>query len=535
MAVVLLQAGAGWSRSGNVICSEGGRGRSPPQRLVRIIESPSAGVKRRTALQWPELVAASRVVCYSRSMLLRRAWTHDGGCRGGLCARRRLVRPAPPRHRGRSRGALPGLHRSTRCRRGPVRRARSSPTGSSTARSTACCTRSIRIRASSTRAATPRCASGRKATTTASASPSRRSTATSRRQRLRRLAGLPARHPPRRHRSPRSTGESAKGWASDKAVSKLKGPKGTSVKVSIKRRGFDDLIELTVERDEVNIPSIQGAFMIDERTGYVRLRDFSEITDRDLGRALDAAARQGHAAADARSARQPGRPARSGDPGLEPLPAARRHDRLHARPGPQLRPGLPCHGAGRRSAPLPVIVLVNRNSASASEIVSGALQDHDRALVVGETTFGKALVQSVYRIAGEAGLALTTARYYTPSGRLIQRPWDGTFDEYLTYSFREQDDQPREHKGAELKHTDAGRQGLRRRRHRAGQAHDRPDRGLQPGPVRAVAARPAGLRRLRAALLRAGRHPHRRRQGSPPGGRGTSPSTTRWWPTSRPS
>ena len=87
---------------------------------------------------------------------------------------------------------------------------------------------------------------------------------------------------------------------------------------------------------------------------------------------------------------------------------------------------------------MPIVVLVNRSSASASEIVSGALQDHDRALIVGETTFGKALVQSVYRISDNAGLALTTARYYTPSKRLIQRPWDGTFDEYLTYTIRDQ-------------------------------------------------------------------------------------------------
>jgi carboxyl-terminal processing protease len=105
---------------------------------------------------------------------------------------------------------------------------------------------------------------------------------------------------------------------------------------------------------------------------------------------------------------------------------------------------------------MPIVVLVNRNSASASEIVSGALQDHDRALIVGEKTFGKALVQSVYRISEGAGLALTTARYFTPSGRLIQRPWDGSFDEYLTYSLREQKaDEP--HDPANLKLTDAGR------------------------------------------------------------------------------
>jgi carboxyl-terminal processing protease len=104
----------------------------------------------------------------------------------------------------------------------------------------------------------------------------------------------------------------------------------------------------------------------------------------------------------------------------------------------------------------PLMVLVNRQSASASEIVSGAIQDHDRGLVVGETTFGKALVQSVYRISEGAGLALTTGRYFTPSGRMIQRPWDNAFDEYLTYSLREQTEK-REHNPAMLKYTDAGR------------------------------------------------------------------------------
>jgi carboxyl-terminal processing protease len=104
---------------------------------------------------------------------------------------------------------------------------------------------------------------------------------------------------------------------------------------------------------------------------------------------------------------------------------------------------------------MPMMVLVNRNSASASEIVSGALQDHDRALVVGETTFGKALVQSVYRVSQGAGLALTTARYFTPSGRMIQRPWDGSFDEYLTYTLKEQAERP--HTPEQLKYTAAGR------------------------------------------------------------------------------
>jgi carboxyl-terminal processing protease len=104
---------------------------------------------------------------------------------------------------------------------------------------------------------------------------------------------------------------------------------------------------------------------------------------------------------------------------------------------------------------IPMITLVNRSSASASEIVSGALQDYDRSLIIGETTFGKALVQSVYRVSGGAGLALTTARYYTPSGRLIQRPWDGTFDEYLTYTMKDQSQ--RTYSADQLKYTTGGR------------------------------------------------------------------------------
>jgi carboxyl-terminal processing protease len=101
---------------------------------------------------------------------------------------------------------------------------------------------------------------------------------------------------------------------------------------------------------------------------------------------------------------------------------------------------------------IPMVVLANRRSASASEIVTGALQDHDRALVVGETTWGKALVQSIYRLSEGAGLALTTAHYFTPSGRLIQRPWDETFDEYLSYTMRDQDPN-KQHPASDLKYT----------------------------------------------------------------------------------
>jgi carboxyl-terminal processing protease len=253
----------------------------------------------------------------------------------------------------------------------------------------------------------------------------------------------------------RIEGQDTKGWTSDQAVKQLRGPKGTQVKVGLRREGYTDLIELSVERDEVNIPTLKGVFMIDNETGYIRLNDFSETTDRDLGDALETLSGKGmkRLLLDIRD--NPGGPLDQaikvsdrflpkGDMVVYTRGRTRNSDQDY-----------------RASEPgdfgtMPIVVLVNRNSASASEIVSGALQDHDRALIVGEKTFGKALVQSVYRISEGAGLALTTARYFTPSGRLIQRPWDGTFDEYLTYSLREQKaDEP--HDPANLKLTDAGR------------------------------------------------------------------------------
>ena len=155
-----------------------------------------------------------------------------------------------------------------------------------------------------------------------------------------------------------------------------------------------------------------------------------------------------------------------------------------------------------------MVTLVNRSSASASEIVSGALQDHDRSLIVGETTFGKALVQSVYRVSEGAGAAMTTARYYTPSGRLIQRPWDGSFDEYLTYTLRDQDAN-KAHNAEDLKLHRRGPEGLQRRRHRARSPLRRSVEGFNPTRFGRTIARAQYLRRLRAAVHAQGRHAHR--------------------------
>jgi carboxyl-terminal processing protease len=249
-------------------------------------------------------------------------------------------------------------------------------------------------------------------------------------------------------------GQSTRGWSSDDAVGKLRGPKGTFVNIGIRRKGLDELIPMAVMRDQVSSPSLSAVFMIDDETGYVGITDFAERTDEDLGTALESLTRKGmkRLVLDLRS-----------NPGGQLDQAIRISNRFLP------KGAMVVYTRGRVAnsdedyratddpgyATLPMVTLVNRSSASASEIVSGALQDHDRALIVGETTFGKALVQSVFRVSGGAGLALTTARYYTPSGRLIQRPWDGTFDEYLTYTMKDQSERAKS--PDQLKYTVGGR------------------------------------------------------------------------------
>ena len=249
--------------------------------------------------------------------------------------------------------------------------------------------------------------------------------------------------------------EDTKGWTTEQAVTKLRGPKGTTVNIGIRRAGYDKLIDLAVPRDEVRMPTIPAAVMLDSTTGYIRVTDFGENTDQELGRSL-------------RELTQKGMRRLVFDLRENPGGALDQAIKVSNRFLPKGKLIVYTRGRAPNSDQdyhatessdflnIPMVTLVNRNSASASEIVSGALQDHDRALIVGETTFGKALVQSVYKVNQNAGAAITTAKYYTPAGRLIQRPWDGTFDEYLTYRYREQDAN-KSHRPEELKYTDAGR------------------------------------------------------------------------------
>lgn len=275
-------------------------------------------------------------------------------------------------------------------------------------------------------------------------------------------------------------GEDAKGWTTEQAMKKLRGAKGTAVKIEIRRKGYENPIPLDVTRDEVHILTVPAHFMIDATTGYIQMRDFGENTDREVKAALKELTGKGMKRLLFDIRNNPGGPL---DQAIkvsnEFLPRGKMivYTRGRISNSDQDYRGTE---EGEFTG-FPVVVMINRNSASAAEIVSGSLQDHDRALLVGETTFGKALVQSVYRISGGAGLALTTAHYYTPSGRLIQRPWDESFDEYLSYSMKDQDAN-KPHNPSDLKRTDSGRPvysggGVEPDRHVAG-----PVEGFNPTP-----------------------------------------------------
>ena len=260
-------------------------------------------------------------------------------------------------------------------------------------------------------------------------------------------------------------GEDARGLSIDDAVKKLRGPKGSSVKVTIVRQGYDEPLEFTVIRDAIPLHSVPYSFMVSKDVGYVRLTDFNETTacrpgegddcERELEKALTELRREG--------ARSYILDIRDNPGGL--LDQAFAVSNLFLKKGQLV---VFTRGRSRRDesnyitesdspwSQVPLVVLTSRHSASASEIVAGALQDHDRALIVGETTFGKGLVQTIMPLRNVRGyaLALTTARYYTPSGRSIQRDYAGApLDEYYAPKDRKACDQG----GGEAKLTDSGR------------------------------------------------------------------------------
>lgn len=230
----------------------------------------------------------------------------------------------------------------------------------------------------------------------------------------------------------------------------LKGPRGTQVTITVSREGTADPVVFTVTRDEIKRNSVQDAFWVKPGIAFMKIESFNETTSREMEDNLK----------------------RLGENNIKGLILD-----LRENPGGLLNEGVAVadhylqkgqtivshHGRnspektyvarnGNHGHDYPIVVLVNRYSASAAEIVTGALQDHDRAWVLGETTFGKGLVQTVYPLSENTGLALTTAHFYTPSGRLIQR--DYSHKSFYDYYFHK-DDNARN--PLDVKMTDAGR------------------------------------------------------------------------------
>jgi carboxyl-terminal processing protease len=244
--------------------------------------------------------------------------------------------------------------------------------------------------------------------------------------------------------------KSTEGLTTSEVADLLKGPKGTVVKITVSREGYTEPLVFTVTRDEIPRHSVEIASLLKPGIGYVRLSGFNETTDREIADALkklDAPSLDG-LVLDMRG--NPGgllnEAVAVGDMFLDKNQLIVSH---HGRTSPERR-----YYAirGNQGDTVPLVILVNNNSASATEIVSGAVQDHDRGLIVGETSFGKGLVQTVTPLSENTGLALTTARYYTPSGRLIQRDYK-TVSLYEYHYERKVPEHP-----TEVKLTDSGRQ-----------------------------------------------------------------------------
>jgi carboxyl-terminal processing protease len=203
------------------------------------------------------------------------------------------------------------------------------------------------------------------------------------------------------------------------AVKKMRGPKGSKINLSIKREGISELINLSLTRDTIRVQSVRSR-TLEPGYGYIRLAQFQERSDRDLQRALEKmAAEKGGLKGLVLDLRN--------NPGGLLTQAVRISDIF-------LDSGLIVYTDGRiesqkqkffaqkdaSSMDFPLVVLVNGGSASASEIVAGALQDHKRAVVLGTKTFGKGSVQTILPLDDSSALRLTTARYFTPNGRSIQ-------------------------------------------------------------------------------------------------------------------
>jgi len=243
--------------------------------------------------------------------------------------------------------------------------------------------------------------------------------------------------------------KSVEGLTTSEVADRLKGQKGTSVKITVGREGYEEPLHFTVIRDEIPRHGVDNPLLLKPGIGYVRVASFNETTDRELQDALEklnVSSLRG-LVVDLRN--NPGGLLNEGVAvadmflGKNQLIVSHRGRASQERRYYAMR--------GHQGNEIPLVILINGQSASASEIVAGAVQDHDRGLIVGENSFGKGLVQSVYQLSQHTGLAMTTAKWYTPSGRLIQRDYKSV--SLYEYHYNRKNNHP-----TEIKLTDSGRQ-----------------------------------------------------------------------------
>lgn len=230
-------------------------------------------------------------------------------------------------------------------------------------------------------------------------------------------------------------------------MKRLRGPKGTVVNVKVKRQGVPELIEFSITRDDIPIYSVDAAYMADPKTGYIRINRFAEQTPAEFKEALAKLKKQGmkNLIIDLQ------------DNGGGYLNAAKdlasifldKGDLIVYTKGPKAPDYTYIADGNGEFRDGRLVILVNQYSASASEILSGAIQDHDRGLIVGRRTYGKGLVQRPFPFPDGSMIRLTVSKYFTPSGRSIQKPYTkGNIDSYL-------EDIKHRYDAGELMHSDS--------------------------------------------------------------------------------
>ncbi|HKU21126.1 MAG TPA: S41 family peptidase [Terriglobales bacterium] len=244
-------------------------------------------------------------------------------------------------------------------------------------------------------------------------------------------------------------GKPTDNMSTEEVAELVRGPKGTSVTLTILREGEPKPLQFAVERAEIPHYSVDLHFLLRPGIGYLHVASFDETTVDEVQNALGQFGSLQGLVLDLRQ-----------DPGGLLNSAVGVADKFLPKgavvvsQAGRASPEKVYHATrGEDGKPYPIVVLVDRGTASGAEIVAGAIQDHDRGLIAGENTFGKGLVQTVFPLSEDTGLALTTAKYYTPSGRLIQRNYNGV----SLYDYYFERNSGNNNSGRETKYTDSGR------------------------------------------------------------------------------